>query len=224
MRNRTVRLHAQVTDDIHFVYPTPILIREVSEALAINPALRARIVERAAREPGRTKSNYGGWHSTEDLFSWPDPEIAELRRIVADAVRSLTEYTAGEGVSGELNLIGWANVSNKGDYNKPHHHPGASWSGVYYVDAGAPSGVRPDEGAIEFLDPRGAIDLEPYPGRPFSATFQIKPFSGLLVVFPAWLDHMVNRYDGEGPRVSIAFNLSFLKAGVAAGPESPPGA
>ena len=45
----------------------------------------------------------------------------------------------------------WANVSRAGDSHASHTHPGSTWSGVYYVDAGETSG---EEGAaIELIDP-----------------------------------------------------------------------
>ena len=33
-------------------------------------------------------------------------------------------------------LSAWANVNRRGDFNQLHTHPGATWSGVYYVDHG----------------------------------------------------------------------------------------
>ena len=30
----------------------------------------------------------------------------------------------------------WANINRKGEGNAFHSHPGAFWSGVYYVDDG----------------------------------------------------------------------------------------
>jgi hypothetical protein len=33
-------------------------------------------------------------------------------------------------------MEGWVNVSSSGDLNTLHHHSGATWSGVYYVDSG----------------------------------------------------------------------------------------
>lgn len=209
-------LHAQVADDIHYVYPTPLVIREVPESESINPVLRQVILERSRLDRGQMKSNYGGWHSASTLFSWSSPEVDVLRQRVAEAVKSITAHTTGDpSISGEITITGWANVSRHGDYNKPHHHPGVAWSGVYYVDAGSASGTRPDEGAIEFLDPRGAVDMVSYPGEPFSANFRITPIDGMLVLFPAWLEHGVNRYDGEGERISIAFNVTIHQASSA---------
>ncbi|MEB0078450.1 putative 2OG-Fe(II) oxygenase [Pseudomonas sp. CCI3.2] len=37
----------------------------------------------------------------------------------------------------------------------------------------------------------------------------MKPSSGTFLVFPSWLLHAVSRYEGQRPRVSIAFNFSI---------------
>jgi len=39
----------------------------------------------------------------------------------------------------------------------------------------------------------------------------IKPQSGLLVAFPAWLEHGVRPFFGTGERISIAVNIDITK-------------
>jgi Putative 2OG-Fe(II) oxygenase len=36
------------------------------------------------------------------------------------------------------------------------------------------------------------------------------PAAGQLLIFPAWLEHRVARFDGTGDRISIAFNATAL--------------
>ena len=52
-------------------------------------------------------------------------------------------------------LSAWANVNRQGDFNEMHTHPGATWSGAYYVDRGE---SNPDtEGTtIHLYDPNPA--------------------------------------------------------------------
>ena len=87
-----------------------------------------------------------------------------------------------------------------GGYNKPHNHPGAVWSAVYYVSSGDPYPDPPDNGNFEFMDPRG--------GNLHGGKEIVRPEPGLLMVFPAWLFHYVNPYHGEGERISIAWNFN----------------
>jgi hypothetical protein len=42
----------------------------------------------------------------------------------------------------------------------------------------------------------------------------IRPASGRIVIFPAWLSHAVRPYRGQGSRVSIAVNLSAVPVSI----------
>ncbi|MDX1433392.1 MAG: 2OG-Fe(II) oxygenase family protein [Gammaproteobacteria bacterium] len=201
----------QGAEGVVLAYATPISCKVIAEAAAVNARLREIILERMEREGGIQKSNVNGWHSLEDLFQWPNPEIQQLLGWVGQAVKAMTMFTTGaDQVSGEIDAWGWANVSWKGSYNKPHIHPDAMWSGVYYVDAGSSPEGQPDSGILEFLDPRSGIDVLKVPGMPYSGNFRVKPESGMIVLFPGWLYHFVNPYQGDDLRISIAFNVRVL--------------
>lgn len=205
----------QGTEDIVLAYPTPISCRVIPEAGAVNHGLRRIILERKEQGDGIRKSNVNGWHSQDDLFKWPNAEVQQLLGWVGQAVKSMTQFTTGaEHVSGEIDAWGWANVSWKGSYNKPHIHPEAMWSGVYYVDVGSSPAEQPDSGIIEFLDPRAGIDILKVPGMPFTGKYKLKPETGMLVLFPGWLYHFVNSYQGDDLRISIAFNVKVLEASL----------
>ena len=68
-------------------------------------------------------------------------------------------------------------------------------------------------GEIVFRDPRGPavamyetpeIDL-PWVGAGPNIPFT--PATGHLLLFPSWLEHRVEPFDGPGERISIAFNV-----------------
>jgi uncharacterized protein (TIGR02466 family) len=46
-------------------------------------------------------------------------------------------------------------------------------------------------------------------GLSVGANETVRPKSGRLVMFPAWLLHQVRPYRGTAQRISIAFNLSL---------------
>lgn len=201
-----------VSDDLVLVFPTPIIKRTVPGAEAINRRLSEIVLEREERDLGEAKSNQGGWQSKADLLDWPYPEIEQVKRWIADAVKAMTAYTTGKpNVSGNLDVMAWANVNRFGDYNKPHSHPESMWSGVYYIRAGTPNADRPSSGIIEFIDPRVAVEMIAVPGGPFDGRYKVRPEAGLILVFPSWLLHFVNPYLGEDPRISIAFNARVTK-------------
>jgi uncharacterized protein (TIGR02466 family) len=87
-------------------------------------------------------------------------------------------------------------------------HSSATWSGTYYVSAGDPSPAdRPGAGNLAFLDPILAGQMSFFSGI-LPEFYEFFPRQGLMVLFPAYLQHLVLPYLGERPRISIAFNLS----------------
>jgi uncharacterized protein (TIGR02466 family) len=210
-----VPLHAQATDSISLVYPTPVLVQTVPDAIDANERLRNLILRKEREGESAGRSNIHGWHSSTDFFEWPDPEIAIMRRLVGQAIATVLKFVTGKDeVDGEVQATGWANVLRSGSYNKPHNHPNSMWSGVYYVDAGTQTENSLDSGRIEFIDPRAAVNMTSVPGDPFAGKFTVQPETGMLIVFPSWLIHYVNPYEGEGARISIAFNVNLRSAFV----------
>ncbi len=103
----------------------------------------------------------------------------------------------------------WALVMGDGGYSELHDHAHAHWSTCWYVDAGDVDENRhPKAGCITFVDPRRACI--PIPGLAIRPTsFTLRPRSGMLLVFPGYLQHHVHPYRGSRPRISIATNLLF---------------
>jgi uncharacterized protein (TIGR02466 family) len=102
-------------------------------------------------------------------------------------------------------LSAWANINRRGDFNQVHTHPGATWSGVYYVDRGE---SNPDaEGtAIHLYDPCPARTNIFFPELSASNVL-FKPEPGLMILFPSYMPHDVLPHRGDRPRISIAFNV-----------------
>ena len=197
----------QVQRDVLFAFTTPIAQIGVPEAGAINGPLKEEILRRAAETKGQVRSNVGGWHSDDDIFDWPLEAVsilAESARLSVDRMMALVNQTAN--VETRQTLKGWANVCRRGHYHQPHSHATYHWSGVYYVDAGEDSDEFAKSGNLEFQDPRGAVEMSGTPGNPFGRSVAVKARSGVMVLFPSWLLHWVNPYQGESERVSIAFN------------------
>ena len=85
-----------------------------------------------------------------------------------------------------------------------HVHPNANVSGVYYVTAPQAALGPGDAGKISFYDPRPRATMAQLP---FQATrHRIAPVPGDMYLCPAWLEHAVSAFQGEGERICIAFN------------------
>jgi uncharacterized protein (TIGR02466 family) len=211
--NRTAtvddQLFVTVSNELALLFATPLLRRTVPEAARINPGLRAEVIRRSASDPGVRISNRGGWQSKTDLLDWPLPEIAALRTAIVEAVKIMSTLSAdlsnrAPGTT-QFKAYAWANLNRTHDYNVAHLHPESHFSGVYYVDAGnAVSG-----GQIQFTDPRPMARAMPTPGFNFDRVLTVVPSSGLMILFPSWLEHWVSPYDGQNERISIAFNCTL---------------
>lgn len=209
-------LDVEVGSGVSLVFTTPVLMRVMPDAEAVNASLRQAILEAEAVEKPVLGSSVGGWQSGPDLLQWPVPAIATLKQWVRSAVGQLACLPLDGPSKIEYNADGWANVNRNGSYNKTHNHGEIHWAVVYYVDCGRPLPDNPMNGRIELRDPRpmasAGSDLR-YPGYTFGHGLVVEPQPGLLLAFPGWLEHFVHPFFGEGERISIAINIMVRKVG-----------
>ena len=113
----------------------------------------------------------------------------------------------------------WPVVSEHGQVVGRHHHPNAHLSGVYYLN-GDGSGRS---GCLRFFPPRSPNELVPglavghdgpllrdgpEAARWNAAWQDVAPRAGLLLLFPASVDHAVlDNEDPDDSRYSISFDL-----------------
>jgi uncharacterized protein (TIGR02466 family) len=162
------------------------------------------------RNAGR-RTNCGGWHYAFDLFQLEEPVVAEFRGEMEQHVRAFLNHFRPDGrkKKDHFRLEGWVNVNRAGDHNVLHCHPGCFLSATYYVKV--PPAM--EGGEIVFRDPRGpAVAMYETPGieLPWVGSGMGIPFSpatGHLLLFPSWLEHRVEPFEGSGERISIAFNV-----------------
>ena len=197
---------------VRLLFPVPLVTVRLHDCTALNARLLAEIGARRAAEPGIDRSNRYGWHSDNDLFARTEPAhrklAEELRAIVASSSAKLMPDLPGDLIPSH---DGWVNVNPPGAMNAPHDHPGAFWSGVYYVQVPPPA--DPDDqlsGAIEFIDPRGSIGTNARFDTPITRTkFTVRPAAGTCLLWPSYLKHWVHPNQSAQDRVTIAFNSWF---------------
>ncbi|MEO6255424.1 MAG: TIGR02466 family protein [Sphingomicrobium sp.] len=198
------------------LFATPVLVEELADAAELNAALEATILARMQSDPGVKLSNIGGWQSHHNLTAWSGDAGQRVLRAAAALATANTRVIQRGGIGWSIDA--WANVSDGGASNRAHVHGGSFWSAVYYVRVGAGEG-----GELMLHDPRmpglrmHAPNLRFKDGGP-EVVAPIKPRAGLLILFPAWLSHSVQPWDGGEARISIAMNI---RAAAAAAPEAP---
>ena len=204
------------------LFATPLVILDVPEAVALNVELRRVIQQREQSHPSTQKSNLGGWQSSWDMDRWGGAAAVKLLAFARNLANQVTTKPDGAGGEGPypghfaVTWVGnmWANINRSGHANEFHSHPGAYWSGVYYVDDGGIAADPSLGGELEFMDPRGPVPLMNAPHLRMSgnlsagSTERVTPEAGKMVIFPAWMMHGVRPYLGKAERISIAFNLA----------------
>jgi len=213
------------------LWPIPFGYTNFGESLRnLNKQLIADIETEKENNPTEKRTftkNNSGWQSAvrmEEKYK----SFEELRKIIL-------QYSLGtlhmSGISEDMHINVsnlWANmIFEKGGWSNPHTHGSGDtiWSGVYY-----PKGVTEIENLDEFIPEEYLnyginhtggtllikdlniskkivtvkLDHEYYYGTNFS----VIPRESLLVLFPAWVEHMVTPTTDDSKRYSISFGIS----------------
>jgi uncharacterized protein (TIGR02466 family) len=196
-------------EHVAITFGTPVSSYLWPDSDALNAALRNVILQKEKADDGTKKSNMGGWHSKPDLFLWQADCVHTLKDRVTTCALDMTRLIMPSDAPRKINLQMdcWANVSRRGHYNSVHDHPGAMWSGVYYVSGGKPDSNDPFNGRLELIDPRAGVNMLRLERGLFEGRYLVEPMPGLMVMFPSWLKHMVHPFQGSGERISTSFNV-----------------
>ena len=191
--------------NVQKLFPTPVVTDELRGADALNAELEKLILGRQANDAGHQLSNRGGWQSEHDFARWGGEPAKRLIRHALELADSHT--VGGGGGKSRWRCEAWANVSESGHFNMPHVHSATFWSAVYYVSVGKGEG-----GELVLHDPRmpGLIMHAPnlrFRGTGPDVTAKIEPKAGLMILFPGWLSHSVEPWQGTGNRISVAMNI-----------------
>ena len=193
-------------------FSTDIRMLQLAPPEALAP-LRQAILDEQEQHPGLSASQVGGWHSVPDLAQRSSGPFRPLIESIVQAVSVELQHKAaahGQPLPPHSWAVqAWATVLQPGGYNRVHDHVRSHWSVAFYVDAGDPA--SPLGGMLSFVDPRRSaihipgLDIDP-------VTLDVRPQTGMLVIFPGYLQHMVHPYDGTRPRVVVSANLSVRPA------------
>jgi len=181
-------------------FPTSVFGKDIK---LDNYKLAQDIINWSNQDPGVSKTNVKGWHSTTDMASKPEyqPLVNELIIMCKDVFKE--EWLDRKPVLGNM----WANINPKEGSNQPHIHPNSLFSGVYYVKS------NPQAGRLKIYDPRPGAQivmparLEGKPPKHLWRDANLDPIPGRIIIFPAWLWHSVESNQSDDLRISISFNF-----------------
>jgi uncharacterized protein (TIGR02466 family) len=191
----------------------------------LHAELRALFLKRAA-EGARyanprplTQRNRQVFESDFQLFQAQDACVQQLKQFCwSNLLGMIAELNRYDEATMRRMLIysdSWFHITRRGGFFGLHNHPMASWSGVYCVDPGRHDADKPDSGLLTFVNPAttsamyvdaaNANLLGPFNNGTRSVRFE----AGQLVLFPSWVLHDVKPFEGDGERITVAFNCWF---------------
>jgi len=206
------------------MFAVPFSFSRHPEHARLNPALKRYIL--AAEKDGTaanprplTQRNAAVFESHFNLFRDPDAAVQELKSFCWDqmlaVIGRLNRYDPPTLKRLQIYNDCWFHVTRRGGFFGVHNHPNASWSGVYCVDPGQHETAHKDSGLLSFINPMitsamhmdaGIANMQlPYGYQVASVSLE----AGQLVIFPSWVLHDVKPFDGQGERITIAFNCWF---------------
>jgi uncharacterized protein (TIGR02466 family) len=213
-------------------FAVPIVSVQMEHGDALNAELRRFFIQcesegdRYANPDPFTHRNASLFESQFTLFDWRHPAIGTLRDFcighLYQAVGELNGYDLDTLQKLHIAHESWFHLTRRGGYFGVHNHPMHSWSGVYCVCQEGDDG-NDDSGKLTFINPFASntmfVDMASHKLKPpfqiGSIPTRLKP--GQLVIFPSWLLHEVTPFEpeGEGLRITVAFNARFRLDGVA---------
>ena len=201
----------KLNEAIMYCFGTPLFKARIRDHAPMNAELAKFLQKERALDPEKHMSAVGGWQGSKELFHQDHAALNRLKGHVTKAVIAVTSTYFGQPldpakctVTGEM----WGNIIPNGGYTKLHNHSKSHWSGVYYIDVAKMDENRsPENGCIEFVDPRSFPTAFHHPKFSMLPGMTVKPEDGLMVLFPGWLNHYVHPYYGPAERISIAFNM-----------------
>jgi uncharacterized protein (TIGR02466 family) len=180
---------------------------------------------RRIKDPvGIYRSNTAGtWHSDTKLLDHPRKKANEtLFRMFGRGFNQLaTQHGVAQDTVMSWRLQAWGMMYSDRGYATVHNHPNCHFAGVYYVDAAddadspekvMATGVKRRAGDLEFVGPHAHSQQAPR-GLNLQGAFHVTPQPGMMVLFPAWLNHFVHpvELDEDDTRISIACNGTLVK-------------
>lgn len=211
--------------DVVPFFAVPFGFAKLEDRGTLNAELRKLCLERAtdgdryANPRPITRRNAQIFESNFEFFRWPEACVQRLKGLCWDHLfKFICEINGYDQTTRDRLLLysdAWFHVTRRGGYFALHNHPMASWSGVYCVDPGKSDSDCPDSGLLSFLNPSlgGSMYLDPantnLQGAFSHGIRSLRLEAGQLVMFPAWVLHEVKPFEGEGERITVAFNAWF---------------
>jgi uncharacterized protein (TIGR02466 family) len=188
---------------IYHFFPTPVLHRQAD-------ALKFAGIQNELRDMCKdlTFSKNEGWvsnnHKLSDITFQSNIieqyNLVCLKSFIKTCVKEYLDECIGYTL--DYNIIqSWMTKTGKGEITTLHNHGMFDIAGVYYYQ------TNTKDGAIKFLNPNSGLAASQTFVKEVDVGFQ--PIEGMLILFPAWLNHTVDMNTTDSERMSLAFNINI---------------
>lgn len=148
--------------------------------------------------------------SSVDTYILESPELANLKEFCTVGLQDYFTHvysTPHNSSTTPYITQSWLNWTDNNESHHKHMHPNSILSGVFYISS------LPED-AIQFVDNSKSKTFqfeEPTEWTVFNSGSWSVPAEELtLVIFPSYLQHLVDKRVGDKTRISLSFN-SFIK-------------
>ena len=152
-----------------------------------------------------SQGSYTSFYNRTDILD--EDCLQNLKHFVQESVEQAHKHC---GLGGGLQFTqSWANINRKYSYHEQHHHCPNIWSGVYYVQA------QDNDATICFVNSNIINSSWPYKADKIynndlnSSQTVCRVTTGMLLIFPSYLQHKVSQHMSDNERISIAFNMDL---------------
>ena len=179
---------------VNGLFPTPVIKFELGRQLT-DQEMKVLMDYPQVRNQGNAAS--------EERYVLKNKKLRSLKMFAEECLAKYVEAVYAPSEPFKLDITqSWTNYTNQNEFHHKHSHPNSMVSGVFYVSA------NEETDKIHFFRKETdtfRIYTENY--NPFNSVawwFPVK--TGELIMFPSYLEHMVETVQSSEMRVSLAFN------------------
>ena len=184
-----------------YKFLTPIQISDLE--LNIDSLIEFCYEMKQKNKKGVNLTNMGGWHS-DNVLNETHAEFVKLKnKIEENANKFHDQIELKKTLKQKLSNI-WININPQGGSNDFHDHPGACFSGAFYLQGKAPIVFKhPYKDITTYFWKESIIEKW---NAANSGQWKYSPEPNVLLLFPGWLEHKVLMNSEDTDRISISFN------------------
>ena len=189
------------------IFPIPIHVFDANGFKEIQNQLIDYAYNLKEKDEGVTISNQGGWQSHSFEVKNVDDVFQKF------LINCLAQFPVLDKSVG-IKVFAWVNINKPGDSNTKHNHPGDDLAGVLWIKTPENSGNIIFESPHHFNSFREICSYSDEFKKCFNIdyTYYGSQSEGVMLVFPAHLQHQVQENRSNEDRISVSFNIRLCKS------------